>query len=428
MTRENIALIRPLERGEDKTRACPVIVQDEKRGDELVGPVQMYDGVSAKSFTIKDSISFAKPTSSASNTTLVSAHKENDNESIPSPPQKRARLTRANPLQDLSPNQQRNPLNNSLISPTEKAHGELILAHYARCCALALKHDTIHCECLFCNYRYTERDCGTEVPLNPATFSTPILLYPAVKQASGCVSRYAIQMAKAGFLLKPIKRPLNLTNLSSLVNEKAHLLRNVNEFGSLVNSFIDVVAIISWVDDKVDEDGEVGWGLKRLQGFKRALRLTDQTTDKHVHLTVQVSPLDFKPEVGQVWLLRNLKHSEYDGGSLIAEWRHCREWDWCIPNPTQIVGENVEQIKRWSRGQPPIGCEEEDVEGGSDVSEEVETEGGKEEREEKISEGEDANEITTELEMDYKEVKLDQMMKEADVQCEFPRYIPMFLL
>ncbi|KAL9582915.1 MAG: hypothetical protein Q9212_003015, partial [Teloschistes hypoglaucus] len=85
---------------------------------------------------------------------------------------------------------------------------------------------------------------------------------------------------------------------------------------------------------------------------KRDLRVMDISTIKKVSLSVFIDAGKFNPAPGTVALFKYLTAHDYDGGSLNAYAKDCRDPDWFIPDPPGFENGEVAQLKDcWARIQ-----------------------------------------------------------------------------
>ncbi|KAL8946263.1 MAG: hypothetical protein Q9222_007319 [Ikaeria aurantiellina] len=110
------------------------------------------------------------------------------------------------------------------------------------------------------------------------------------------------------------------------------------------NTHHDVLALIVYVSaDLVQRPG---------MPPKRELRIMDISTMKKVYLSVFANPETFQPEAGIVALFKNLTTHDYDGGSLNAYSKDCKDTEWFIPDPPGFGNGEVAQLKDcWARLQ-----------------------------------------------------------------------------
>ncbi|KAL2020542.1 hypothetical protein VTK56DRAFT_8342 [Thermocarpiscus australiensis] len=84
---------------------------------------------------------------------------------------------------------------------------------------------------------------------------------------------------------------------------------------------------------------------------QRTARLADQSTTKHVHLTVFLDPEGFTPTVGNVVLLMGVKNHLFDGGSLrkYVSDRPKNGISWWIEDPERLgwCEEVVGRLREW---------------------------------------------------------------------------------
>ena len=128
--------------------------------------------------------------------------------------------------------------------------------------------------------------------------------------------------------LAPIRRPLCIRSLESATG--VHASRN---------KVFDFFAVICSVEAQVVKPP--------MMPLKRDMRITDPSTDKKVLVSVFVNPINFKPRVGTIALLRSLTTHEWDRGMLNAYPQQCEGKNWFIVNPTSVEGCDVQALRSW---------------------------------------------------------------------------------
>ena len=211
-----------------------------------------------------------------------------------------------------------------------------VCAHYNRC----HRYDFVERRCMSMSSAYTSSSddtaATTEYPPIVDPLEPDMVLDPCGQMlvATQSLSQPALLAIEAGKPVKKIPRHLDLIYLSTIPTLRPRQ-----------NSVCDIVACIDWVSPSVGYAAGIG--------PKRDIRITDQSTDKRVLLSVFDDPTNFTPSIGTVVLFRNLKTHKWDGYSLNAYTQDCTGWDWFLPNPFWFKacgsGTRAQHLRTWWR-------------------------------------------------------------------------------
>lgn len=159
---------------------------------------------------------------------------------------------------------------------------------------------------------------------NQASSNPPICTSEPLLRANFTDSR---PTSRSGAPPRPINAPLRLISLGSLNGYHRR------------NDVYDVFAVIYSVGDTVVKRSRMP--------AKRDIYIVDPSTEKKVLLSVFVDPLNFKPDIGQVALMRNLTTHEWNGGMLNAYPKQCEGKEWFIRDPQNVPGCDTDFLREW---------------------------------------------------------------------------------
>lgn len=146
------------------------------------------------------------------------------------------------------------------------------------------------------------------------------VINPAKRQAESPWARKAKAIGKP---LQSVERPLRLSTLAS-----------VTGINRSRNKVVDILALIDSVDESAVKPARLP--------LKRDIRITDDSTDRKVTVSIFVDPVDCIPTAGEIVLFRNLVTHDWKQGALNAYPKYCDGKDWYIPDPERVERQGLE--------------------------------------------------------------------------------------